>query len=65
MRHAVESATNVVLGYLINLALVYLLLHGMGYKIRMHENAGIGAVLAAVAFIRGYGVRRFFHKKWL
>lgn len=60
--HALESTTNVVVGYFINLALVYVLLHGLGYEIRMHENAGIGVVLAFVAFIRGYCVRTAFYK---
>jgi len=64
MRHAAESATNVILGYLINLALVYLLLHGLGYKIQMHENAGMGAVLAGVAFLRGWCIRKYFHRNW-
>jgi hypothetical protein len=60
--HALESATNVVAGYFINLVLVYLLLHGLGYEIRMHENAGMGVVLALVAFIRGYCVRIAFYR---
>jgi len=60
--HALESTTNVVAGYFINLVLVYLLLHGLGYEIGMHENAGMGAVLALVAFVRGYCVRAAFYK---
>jgi len=60
--HAMESVANVAIGYLINLWLVRVLLHGLGYEIRFNENAGIGAVLAAVAFLRGYCIRRTFHK---
>ena len=62
MKHAAESATNVVVGYVINLGLVYALLHWMGYQIQMNENAAMSLVLAVVAFMRGYTVRRLFHK---
>jgi uncharacterized membrane protein len=60
--HAAESLTNVVVGYVINLLLVYGLLHWLGYGIRMYENAGMSLVLAAVAFMRGYWIRKAFHK---
>tara|TARA_R100001530_G_scaffold11670_1_gene11158 strand:+ start:936 stop:1142 length:207 start_codon:yes stop_codon:yes gene_type:complete len=56
-----ESIANVVVGYLINLGLVYGILHWMGYGIRMGENAGMSMVLAAVAFGRGYFIRRIFY----
>ncbi len=62
MKHAAESATNVVVGYVINLGLVYMLLHWMGYQIQMNENAAMSLVLAVVAFMRGYTVRKLFHK---
>ena len=60
--HALESTTNVIVGYFINLVLVYIFLHGLGYEIRMHENAGMGVVLALVAFVRGYCVRTAFYR---
>jgi len=59
--HAAESVTNVVIGYLINLVLVYTMLHILGYEIRLHENAVIGLVMALVAFLRGYFIRTLFH----
>ncbi len=62
MKHAAESATNVVVGYIINLGLVYVLLHWMGYNIQMSENASMSLVIAVVAFGRGYIVRKLFHK---
>ena len=62
MIHAAESATNVVIGYGLNLILVYLLLHELGYQIRLHENAWLSLVLAVVAFARGYAIRKLFHK---
>lgn len=62
MIHAAESATNVIVGYVVNLVLVYLLLHELGYQIRLHENASLSLVLAVVAFARGYAIRKVFHK---
>jgi len=60
--HAAESMTNVVLGYLINLVLVYYLLHMFGYSIKLSENAGMGLIVACVAFMRGYAIRRMFNR---
>jgi len=59
--HAAESMTNVVIGYLINLVLVYFLLHLLGYNIALAENAGMGIAVACVAFLRGYIIRRIFN----
>lgn len=60
--HALESIANVGTGYLINLWLVWALLHAFGYQIKFNENASLGAVLASVAFLRGYFIRRAFHR---
>ena len=60
--HAAESLTNVLVGYLINLVLVYFILHWLGYGIRPVENAGMSLVLAAVSFLRGWWIRRLFNR---
>ena len=60
--HALESAVNVLAGYLINLVLVYLILHAMGYGIRPAENAAMSLILASVSFLRGYWIRRLFSR---
>ena len=57
---ATESLINVVIGYLLNLVLVYFMLHFIGYEIRLHENAMISLVMAVVAFLRGYFIRALF-----
>ena len=59
--HAAESMTNVVVGYLINLGLVYSLLHWLGFDITLSENAAMGIVIAMVAFLRGYVIRRIYN----
>lgn len=60
--HAAESMANVVIGYLVNLVLVYFLMHLLGYNIKLIENASMGLVIACFAFLRGYIVRRVFNK---
>ena len=57
-----ESATNVVVGYLINLLLVYVILHSMGYSIRAEENMGMGLIIASFSFFRGYWIRKIFSR---
>jgi len=59
--HAAESMTNVVVGYLINLGLVYGLLHWLGFDITLSQNAAMGIVIAMVAFLRGYVIRRMYN----
>jgi len=60
--HALESMTNVVVGYAINLVLVYSILHFLGYDIALKDNASMGVVIAGVSFLRGYTVRRIFNR---
>ncbi len=57
---AIESAVNVVAGYLINVWLVYVVFRWLGYEVAMSESAGMGVVFAGVSFGRGYMVRRIF-----
>ena len=59
--HAAESMTNVIVGYLINLGLVYSLLHWIGLQITLGQNAAMGVIIAVVSFLRGYVVRRFYN----
>ena len=59
---ASESMANVVVGYFINIALMYAILHVLGYEISMGENAAIGVMFGFISFFRGYVVRRSFNK---
>ena len=60
--HLAESLANVIIGYIINLVLIHVLLHWLGYPIQLNENAQMGAVVVAVSFARGYCLRRVFNK---
>ena len=59
--HAAASMTNVVVGYLINLVLVYSILHFLGFNIALKDNATMGVIVALVSFMRGYIIRRIFN----
>ena len=59
--HAAESMMNVVVGYLINLVLVYSILHFLGFNIALKDNATMGVIVALVSFMRGYIIRRIFN----
>ena len=60
--HLAESLANVVIGYFINLILIHVLLHWLGYPIQLNENAQMGAIVVAASFIRGYCLRRIFNR---
>jgi hypothetical protein len=60
--HALESMTNVVVGYAINLVLVFAILHFLGYDIALRDNASMGLIIAVVSFARGYTIRRVFNR---
>ena len=51
-----------VIGYAINLVLVYTILHFLGYNIALKDNASMGVIVAMVAFMRGYTIRRMFNR---
>tara|TARA_B110000914_G_scaffold220766_1_gene231418 strand:- start:970 stop:1215 length:246 start_codon:yes stop_codon:yes gene_type:complete len=56
-----ESLANVVVGYVINIVLMYAILHLLGYEISLGENAAIGVMFGFISFFRGYFVRRGFN----
>ena len=60
--HLIDSLANVVIGYFINLVLIHVLLHWLGYPIQLNENAQMGAIVVAVSFARGYCLRRVFSR---
>ena len=60
--HALESMTNVVVGYAINLVLGYSILHFLGFNITLKDNATMGVIIALVSFLRGYMIRRIFNR---
>jgi hypothetical protein len=57
----IETATNIVLGFIISLALNGWVLPLMGYHITMSENLVVVTIFTVVSMIRSYVLRRFFN----
>jgi hypothetical protein len=57
----VESMTNILIGYTINLALNMIFMHHKGYMISMRDGVELGLAFTAVSFLRSYGLRRLFN----
>ncbi len=51
---AIESAVNVVAGYLINVWLVYVVFRWLGHGVAMSESAGVGVVFASLLRSNGW-----------
>lgn len=57
----VEALANVVSGFLIAMALNYVLLHLLGYKIKVSDTFWLTFWFTAASFLRGYTIRRIFN----
>ena len=60
---AIETATNIVLGFLISLAINGWILPLLGYHVTAAENLLIVCVFTVASMIRSYALRRWFN--WL
>ncbi len=58
---AIETATNIVLGFVISLALNGWILPLLGYHITMSENLVVVTVFTVVSMLRSYALRRVFN----
>jgi hypothetical protein len=58
----VEAWTNVVIGYGIQCAASYIVLHGLGLPISIKTNFILGGWMTLVSLARSYLLRRFFNK---
>jgi hypothetical protein len=57
----VEAATNLVVGYLINMGANFVIFPIMGWSITLGQNLTIGVFYAIVSLLRSYGLRRFYN----
>ncbi len=57
----IESLCNVVVGYLVALAVQVILFPHLGIHLDLYQNMLIGLVFTAVSIVRGYLVRRLFN----
>jgi len=60
---AVESVTNVAIGYGVSLAANATILPLFGIAISTADNLAIGAIYTAISIVRSYCVRRAFNRR--
>lgn len=63
---AIESAANIIVGYLVALLAQLTVFPLMGIPITLSQNIIIGLIFTAVSFVRSYTLRRVFNRirKW-
>ena len=59
----IETATSVLIGYLVALASQMAIFPIFGIYVPFSDNLLIGLWFTAVSIVRGYAVRRYFNKK--
>ena len=58
----IESAVNILIGYLVALASQLVVFPLFGINIPLTDNLLIGLWFTAVSIVRGYAVRRYFNR---
>lgn len=62
---AVETMTNIAIGYTINFFANLLILPRFGYRVTVHDTVWIGIWFTGISIVRSYAVRRWFNaKRW-
>ena len=58
----VEAVANVVVGYLVAVAVQMLIFPVFGLTVTVRQNLAIGLVFTAVSIVRSYALRRLFER---
>ncbi len=62
-RHSLlESATNIVVGYTINMLANFVIFPLWGWHITLKQNIEIGVIYTIISLVRSYCLRRLFNK---
>ena len=62
-RHSLlESATNIVVGYTINMLANFVIFPLWGWHITLKQNIEIGVIYTVISLLRSYCLRRLFNK---
>jgi hypothetical protein len=59
---AIESLTNITVGYSINFTANMLLFPLFGWHISVAQNVGLGVIYTGISLVRSYALRRFFNR---
>ena len=63
LQSAIESAVNILIGYLVALASQLIVFPQFGINIPLADNLLIGFWFTVISLIRSYAVRRYFNRK--
>ena len=63
LQSAIESAVNILIGYLVALASQLIVFPQFGINIPLADNLLIGFWFTVISLIRSYLVRRYFNKR--
>ena len=63
LQSAIESAVNILIGYLVALASQLIVFPQFGINIPLTDNLLIGFWFTVISLIRSYLVRRYFNKR--
>jgi hypothetical protein len=62
-RHSlIESISNIVVGYSVNLLANFFIFPLWGWHITLRQNIEIGVIYTVISLVRSYLLRRFFNK---
>ena len=62
-RHSLlESATNIVVGYTINMLANFVIFPLWGWHITLRQNIEIGVIYTVISLLRSYCLRRIFNR---
>jgi len=59
--HHIETFSDMIAGFIINLVLVHTVLHWMGYEISVNQNISMGLIIFCFSYVRKYTLRRIFN----
>ena len=57
-----EATTNIVVGFVVSVALTALLMPAFGHHVTLPQNIALTSVFTIASFIRAYGLRRLFNQ---
>lgn len=63
LQSAIESCTNVAIGYFVALAAQLAVFPMYGIDVKLADNVQIGIIFTAVSLVRSYVIRRFFNRR--
>jgi len=62
VQSAVESVTNVIIGYSVNMLANFAVFPLFGWSISLEQNLMVGVIYTVISLVRSYLLRRFYNR---